>query len=83
MRYRTGVAVFALLGLLSAAHAACPSDNPNCTVSDATNAQDDEDETPTLGEESACQYMSYMLPSEACMNSLHNELACRACPKSK
>lgn len=77
------MAVFALLGLLSTGHAACPSDNPNCTVSDAANALDAEDDTPTVGDESACQYMSYMLPSEACMDNLHDELACSACPKSK
>lgn len=83
LSFRTGLAVFAFLGFLSTANAACPDDDAGCTANDPPATQDDEDETETSGSENACPYMSYMLPSEACMNSLHDELACSACPKTK
>jgi len=76
------MSVIALLGLLSTAHAASPSSSSGSAWNVPQSSQDDEEETLTIGDE-GCQYMSYMLPSEACMNSLHDELACSACPKTK
>jgi hypothetical protein len=77
------MSVLALYGLLSTAHAACLPSDTACALHDSQSSQDDEEETQTNADENNCQYMSYMLPSEACMNNLHDELACSACPKMK